>query len=94
MGKLWEAVQDLDAGLKPGGLTPEATVAPLVATVHLDPKARLSSLLDTWAGMDEAAWAEANVKALYDDLMDIFRDHREADGWYREWRAKNPGARW
>lgn len=59
-----------------------------------DPRARLWSLLTAWAGMDEAAWPEANVNALREDIMDIFRDHPvEADGWYRAWRAAHPGAR-
>jgi hypothetical protein len=58
-----------------------------------DPKARLWDLLDTWAGMDETTWPEANVKALYDDIMDIFGEYPEADGWFREWRAAHPEAR-
>lgn len=60
----------------------------------LDPRARLWRLLNTWAAMDEAAWTKANVKALYDDIMDLFREYREAEGWYREWRAAHPEARW
>jgi len=58
------------------------------------PQGRLSLLLDTWAGMDEAVWPEANVKALYDDIMDIFRDHPDADTWFKAWRAAHPEARW
>lgn len=58
-----------------------------------DPRARLWSLLDTWGSMNEDAWPEANVKALYDDIMDVFRDHLEADAWFREWRAAHPEAR-
>ncbi len=58
-----------------------------------DPRERLTGYLDTWAGMDEATWTEASVKALFDDIMDVFRDHPEADGWFREWRAVHPEAR-
>ena len=58
-----------------------------------DPRARLWHLLGQWAGMDEAAWSEANFKALYEDIMDIFRDHPEADAWFRAWRAMHPEAR-
>jgi len=57
---------------------------------HSDPKERLFGYLDAWATMDEAAWPEANVKALYDDIMDIFQEHPEAEKWYREWRAAHP----
>lgn len=83
----WEAIESLATGqaatrkADPPGLTTE-------------PRVRLLSYLDTWAGMDEAKWTEASVKALYDDIMDIFHDHpREADGWFREWRAAHPTAR-
>ena len=58
-----------------------------------DPHKRLTDYLDAWAGMDEAAWLEANVKALYDDIMDIFQEYPEAEAWYREWRAAHPEAR-
>jgi hypothetical protein len=58
-----------------------------------DPRDRLWICLDAWAGMDEAAWPEANVKALYEDIMDIFREHSEAEAWFREWRATRPEAR-
>lgn len=58
------------------------------------PRGRLWVLLSTWAGMDEAVWSEANVRALYDDIMDLFRDYREANAWFREWRAAHPEARW
>jgi hypothetical protein len=58
-----------------------------------DPRERLTGFLDAWAGMDEAAWPEANVKALYEDIMDIFQDHPEADRWYREWRQAHPEAK-
>ncbi len=51
---------------------------------------RLAGYLDAWAGMDEAVWPEANVKALFEDIMDIFREHPAADGWYRAWRAGRP----
>ena len=59
-----------------------------------EPRERLTRYLDTWAGMDEVAWPEANVKALFDDIMDIFREYPEAEGWYRAWRAAHPEARW
>ena len=58
-----------------------------------DSQERLTEYLNAWATMDEAAWPEANVKALYEDIMDIFREHPEANGWFREWRAKHPQAR-
>ncbi len=61
-------------------------------THSLDARERLTGYLDAWGSMEEAAWPEANVKALYDDIMDIFRDHSEADGWYREWRTRHPEA--
>jgi hypothetical protein len=73
---------------------PLADVLPPTPTVYPPgPRGRLWGLLDTWTSMDEAAWPEANVKAVFDDIMDIFRDHPEADAWYREWRGKNPEAR-
>jgi hypothetical protein len=59
-----------------------------------DPRTRLFGYLDAWAGMDESAWPEANVKALYEDIMDVFAEHpRDADGWFRAWRQAHPGAR-
>ncbi len=58
-----------------------------------DPRERLTGYLDACASMDDAAWPEANVKALYEDIMDIFRDHSEAEAWYREWRAGHLKAR-
>jgi hypothetical protein len=58
-----------------------------------DPHERLTRYLDAWAAMDEAAWPEANVKSLYDDIMDIFREYPEAVAWFREWRAAHPEAR-
>ena len=42
---------------------------------------RLIDYLDTWANIDEAVWPEANVKALHDDIMDIFREFAEANSW-------------
>lgn len=65
----------------PGNQDPEAA------------KAYLWRLLDLWAGMDESPWSEANVTALKDDIMDLFRDHPEANAWFREWRAAHPTAR-
>jgi len=58
-----------------------------------DPRERLTEYLDAWAGMDEAAWPEANVKALFDDIMDIFREHSEAGTWFEQWRAGHPEAK-
>jgi hypothetical protein len=58
-----------------------------------DPRDRLAEYLGTWATMDEAAWPEANVRALYDDIMDLFRDHPEADAWFRRWRAAHSEVR-
>ncbi len=72
---------------RPDPLTWEALSHPT------DPRECLTGYLDAWAGMDEAAWPEANVKALYDDIMDIFCEHPEAEGWYREWRASHPESR-
>lgn len=58
-----------------------------------DPRERLTGYLDAWASMDESAWPEANVLALKEDIMDIFREYPEADAWYREWREKHPEGR-
>ncbi len=58
-----------------------------------NPKARLWRLLDTWASMDESAWPEANVRALSEDIMDIFMEHSEAESWFRDWRTAHPEAR-
>jgi hypothetical protein len=43
--------------------------------------------------MDEFVWPEANVRALYEDIMDVFEEHPEANVWFREWRATNPKER-
>jgi hypothetical protein len=64
-------------------------------------KAHLWRLLDLWAGMDESqtttavtsgqpvpVWTEANVKALYEDIMDVFSATPEANGWLQEWRGR------
>jgi hypothetical protein len=57
-------------------------------------KAHLWRLLDIWAGMDEATWQGAAVKALYEDIMDVFEGHaKDADRWFREWREAHPEAR-
>ncbi len=56
-------------------------------------RAYLWRLMDTWGGMDESAWQEANVKALYEDIMDLFKAHPEAEGWFKEWRQAHPGAK-
>lgn len=57
------------------------------------PRSHLWEYLDAWAGMDEATWPEANVNALLEDILDVFRDHPQAEAWYREWRAAHPEAR-
>ena len=55
---------------------------------------RLFSYLDLWAEMNGQAWIEANVRALHDDLMDVFEEHPgEADCWLREWRTQHPEVR-
>ncbi len=56
-------------------------------------RAYLWRLMDTWGSMDESTWQEANVRALYEDIMDLFNAHPEAEAWYREWRATFPEAR-
>lgn len=59
-----------------------------------DPQARLWSLLDAWAGMDEAAWTQEAVNRLRDEILDVFQAHPgAADGWFREWRQLHPEAR-
>ena len=78
---------------------PKATTRPDPAPWELltrpqDPRERLILYLDTWATMSEDEWPEANVRALYEDIMDLFRDKPEADAWFREWRQKHPEARW
>lgn len=59
----------------------------------LDPRERLTACLNAWAGMDEDLWPEANVRALYEDIMDIFLQYQEAESWYREWKQANPEAK-
>jgi hypothetical protein len=83
------------ASHRPLDSSPQATgPAPWdLLTQPAEPRDRLTLYLNAWAGMDEAAWPEANVRALYDDIMDIFRDHPEADAWFAEWRAGQPEAR-
>ncbi len=58
-----------------------------------DPRERLTECLDVWAIMDESTWPEANVKALYEDIMDLFKAYPEAEAWYREWRKAHAEAR-
>lgn len=93
----WTAVAELahPATLAdPPRATPRPDPAPWDLLIHPpDPRERLTEYLDAWAGMDEAAWPEANVNALYEDIIDIFRDYPEADRWYQEWRAAHPEAR-
>ncbi len=72
------------------GADPLARLDPLPS----DPKARLWRLLDIRAGQDDATETEANVKAVHEDIMDLFREHsREAAGWFSAWRTAHPAAR-
>ncbi len=85
----WSAVAELARPVSP------VTRAPWAQLTHpQDPRERLTGYLDAWASMNEAEWPQANVKALYDDILDIFRDYPEAEAWYRAWRAAHPEARW
>ena len=87
----WTAVAEL---ARPAALAEPRLRAMYDPLYHApDPKARLWFLLDLWASMHEAEWSEANVNALYEDIMDLFRDHEEADAWFREWREAHPEAR-
>jgi hypothetical protein len=64
------------------------------ATCPPDPKARLSALLTSWAGMDESQWTQEAVDQLKDQILDLFRDYPDqADAWFRAWRALHPEAR-
>ncbi len=84
MGRLLDLVRDIEA----------ETQAPWDLLTHPpDPRERLTRYLDAWAAMDEAAWPEANVRALYEDIMDIFREYPEAETWFNEWRAAHQEAR-
>ena len=56
-------------------------------------RAYLWRLLDLRSEMNETSQTEANVTALYNDIMDVFRDHPEADAWFNAWRAAHPAAR-
>lgn len=58
-----------------------------------DPRARLSALLHTWTNMNEGTSPEANVRDLYVDIMEIFRDHPEAEAWFGDWRATHSAER-
>ncbi len=64
-----------------------------LASLTVDPRDRLWALLDVWATLDESEWTEANVKALFEDILDVFRDYAEAECWFREWRTAHPEAR-
>jgi hypothetical protein len=86
----WEAIEAAASGRA----MVSATLAPWELLTHpSDPRERLSEYLNTWAGMDEFVWPEANVRALYEDIMDVFEEHPEANVWFREWRATNPKER-
>lgn len=86
MGRLLDLVEALEAK--------RVSADPMLDDLNAGPRARLLKMLDTWATMDESTWPAANVQALYQDIMDMFRAHPiEADGWYRAWRRDHPGAR-
>lgn len=81
---------DMPADGSPGTAGP----APWELLAHpLDPRERLTAYLNAWADMDESVWQEANVIALYEDIMDLFKSHSEAEVWFRDWRKTHPGSR-
>ncbi len=41
--------------------------------------------------MDEVAWRQDHIDMIKNMILDIFREHPEAESWYREWRATHPG---
>lgn len=92
-GPIWEAIEAQARGITLA--SPLALgVDPLLADIATAPAVRLARLLDTWSTMDESAWTDASVQALYGDIMDVFKAHpREANGWYRTWRKKYSAAR-
>lgn len=60
---------------------------------NLSPCEQLTRYLDTWVGMDESRWPQANVEALYDKISYVFGKHPDAEAWYRAWRQAHPQAR-
>ncbi len=75
------------------GFVPLCLACARKAPAPLDPETRLSSFLTTWFTLDEKAWSQGDVDAIKNIVMDIFRDHSEAESWFREWRAAHPEAR-
>ncbi len=66
----------------------------VIATQSQDPRARLHALLDRWAAIDEAEWAQEAIDILKDRILDFWGRHpADADQWWREWRAAHPHAR-
>jgi hypothetical protein len=95
MGRLWELVEGLDTqqANKPTSI-PVVSVHSSDEGADQDPRARLVSLLTTWATMDESQWTQEAVDRLKDSILDVYRDHpNDADGWYRAWRKAHPDAR-
>ncbi len=68
-------------------------VAQTHAATTVDAKGQLWALLDRWAGIDEATWPQQVVDRLKGEILTLFRNHPEADGWFREWRVAHPEAR-
>jgi len=86
MGRLLDLVEALEARRAP--------VDTMMADLQAGPQDRLVKMLNDWSTMDESAWSEANVQALYRDIADLFKAHPvEAGGWYQAWRREHPGAR-
>jgi len=46
-----------------------------------------------FTGQRVPIWTEANVRALHEDILDIFAEHADGNGWFRVWRAAHPTAR-
>lgn len=87
----WTVIAEL---ARPEALADPPAPAPWEGLAHpTDPRERLIGYLNAWAEMDEAQWPQANVRALLEDILDVFRDHPEAEAWYREWRQAHPEAR-
>ncbi len=87
-----------EPALKPLGVSPipekGVPAVPTGSSGHPpDPKARLWSLLNTWASIDEAAWTQEAVDGLKDSILDVFHAHPEAGVWFAEWRQAHPEAR-
>jgi len=61
----WDAIEAVASGQT-------TTAPPAPPGLTGSPRTRLFVCLDTWATIDEDSWPEASVKALYEDIMDIF----------------------